>query len=181
MERHPSLRPSDVALALQLARAPGARYGDLARVLRLGVAEAHRGVRRLERAGLVMAGERRVDRQALEEFLVHGVRYVFAPVLGGEAAGVPTATGAPPLAGKLPAGLAVVWPSASGKARGRSLQPLYGGAPDAALADPWLHRALALVDVLRIGQLQERRQARALLDEDLATPAAGVEPARGGA
>jgi len=170
MERHPSLRPGDVAVGLQLARTPGAHYAALASVLRVGVAEAHRGVRRLEQAGLVMPGERRVDRQALVEFLVHGVRYVFAPVLGGEASGVGTAAAAPGLAGKFPAGAAVVWPYQGGKSRGRSLLPLYRGAPAAALEDPWLYRALALVDVLRVGQLQERRQARALLDEDLATP-----------
>ena len=79
-----------------------------------------------------------------------------------------TAAAAPGLAGKITAGVAVVWPYRDGKARGRSLLPLYRGAPAAALADGWLHRSLALVDVLRVGQLQERRQARALLDEDLA-------------
>ena len=108
-----------------------------------------------------------MDRQALVEFLVHGVRYVFAPVLGAETSGIATAAASPALAGKFPAGATVVWPHAEGKARGRSLVPLYRGAAAAALEDPWLYRALALVDVLRTGQLQERRQARALLDEDL--------------
>ena len=161
-----------MAVALQLARAPGARYADLARVLHLGVAEAHRGVRRLQLAGLVMPGERRVDRQALVEFLVHGVRYAFAPLLGAEASGVATAEAAPGLAGKFQAEGGVVWPHPEGKARGRSLVPLYRGGPAAALADPWLHRSLALVDVLRVGGLQQRRQARALLDEEL-----GARPA----
>jgi hypothetical protein len=147
-------------------------YAALAGLIRVGVSEAHRGVRRLELAGLVMPGERRVDRQALVEFLVHGVRYVFAPVLGAEASGVATAAAAPGLVGKFPGGAALVWPFPGGKSRGRSLLPLYRGAPAAALEDPWLYRALALVDVLRIGQLQERRQARALLDDDLAAPPA---------
>ena len=167
MERQPTIRPSDVAVALHLARTPEARYADVARVVHVGVAEAHRGVRRLQLAGLVLPGERRVDRQALVEFLVHGVRYVFAPVLGAETSGIATAAASPALAGKFPAGATVVWPHAEGKARGSSLVPLYRGAAAAALEDPWLYRALALVDVLRIGQLQERRQARALLDEDL--------------
>jgi len=162
-----TLRPSDVAVALWLARAPQAPYQALATALGLGLAEVHRGVRRLEVAGLVAPGERRVHRQALLEFLVHGVRYVFPPLLGAEERGVPTAAGAPALTGKLPAGPAVVWPDESGGGRGRSLLPLYRRAPRAALADDYLYRTLALVDVLRLGQLRERRLAQTLLDEDL--------------
>lgn len=81
MEGQLTLRPSDVAVAARLAQTPGARYQDLARGLQLGLAEVHRGVRRLERAGLLRPRERRVRRQALLEFLVHGVRYAFPPML----------------------------------------------------------------------------------------------------
>jgi len=124
-------------------------------------------VRRLEGAGLVVAGERRVNRQALLECLVHGVRYVFPAVLGAETQGVLTAASAAALAGKFAAAPAVVWPSAEAAGRGRGLLPLYGQAPRAALADEYLYRVLALVDVLRLGELRERRVAQGLLDEDL--------------
>lgn len=123
-------------------------------------------MRRLEGAGLVVAGERRVNRQALLEFLVHGVRYVFPAVLGAEGPGIPTAVTAPGLEGKFTAAPAVVWPDVEGATRGRSLVPLYGRAPKAALADGYLYRVLALVDVLRLGELRERRVAQGLLDED---------------
>lgn len=171
MSQQLSLRPSDVAVALHLARAPGAHYQVMARGLQLGVAEVHRGVRRLERAGLVQAPERRVNRQALLEFLVHGVRYVFPALLGLEGTGVPTAAAAPPLAGKIPGGPSAVWPDGEAKTRGITLVPLYRAAPRAALADDQLYRVLALVDVLRLGQLQERRLAQGLLDEALSGPA----------
>jgi DNA-binding Lrp family transcriptional regulator len=170
-DRQLSLRPSDVAVALWLAHAPGARYLDLARALGLGVAEAHRGVRRLEGAGLLRADERRVNRQAFLELLVHGVRYVFPALLGPAAVGVPTAAAAPPLRGRLPAGPVVVWPWADGKTEGRALVPLYRAAPRAALADDYLYRTLALVDTLRLGELRERRLAQNLLDEEM-SPAA---------
>lgn len=176
MDRQLTLRPSDVAVALQLARTPGAHYKDLAQRLHLGVAEVHRGVRRLERARLAQAGERRVNRQALLEFLVHGVRYVFPAVLGPEVQGVPTAALGPALAEKLPGGPTAVWPRAEGKTKGAGVVPLYGAAPDAALGDAQLHRALALVDVLRLGELRERRLAQGLLDEALSGPAAGGGP-----
>ncbi len=162
-----SLRPSDVAVALWLAHAPLAHYQVLASGLHLGLAEAHRGVRRLEAAGLVLVGERRANRQALLEFLVHGVRYVFPPLLGAEAQGILTGASAPMLAGRLPSAPAVVWAGAGGTAQGRSLVPLYPEAPRAALGDEYLYRVLALVDVLRLGQLRERRLAQGMLDEDL--------------
>ena len=171
MDRQPTLRPRDVAVALQLAWGPGSHYAVLAQALLLGLAEVHRGVRRLEAAGLLLAGERRVNRQALLEFLVHGVRYVFPAVLGREATGLPTAAGGPGLAGKLPAAPAVVWPTPDGKARGVALTPLYRAAPRASLQDERLYRALALVDVLRLGQIQERRQAQGLLDAELSATA----------
>jgi len=172
VEKQPTLRPSDVAVALQLARTPGAHYEDLARSLHLGVAEVHRGVRRLERARLVLTGERRVNRQALLEFLVHGVRYVFPAVLGPETQGMPTAAAAPSLAEKVAGGPVAVWQSAEGTTRGSSLVPLYGAVPRAAGEDEQLYRALALVDVLRLGELKERRLAQGLLDELLS----GVNP-----
>ena len=108
-----------------------------------------------------------MNRQALLEFLVHGVRYVFPAVLGAEAHGIPTAAAAPGLAAKIPGGPAAVWLDAEGKTRGVSLVPLYREAPRAAREDEHLYRALALVDVLRLGQLQERRLAQGLLDEIL--------------
>jgi hypothetical protein len=167
MEKQPTLRPSDVAVALRLAQTPGAHYETLARGLKLGLAEVHRGVRRLERASLVLPGERRVNRRALLEFLVHGVRYAFPAVLGPETRGVPTAAAAPALSGKLPSGASVVWPSTEGRVRGGSLVPLYEAAPRAALQDANLYRALALVDALRMGQVRERRLAEELLGDAL--------------
>ncbi len=108
-----------------------------------------------------------MNRQALLEFLVHGVRYVFPAVLGPETQGIPTAAAAPTLGEKIPGGPTAVWPQAEGKTRGASLVPLYRAAPHAALQDDHLYRALALVDVLRLGELRERRLAQALLDEGL--------------
>jgi len=171
VSQQPTLRPSDVAVALTLARAPGAHYLAMASIVRVGVAEVHRGVRRLERAGLVEARERRVNRQALLEFLVHGVRYAFPAVLGAETAGIPTAAAVPSVGAKIPKGPSAVWPEEKGAVRGIGLVPLYRAAPQAAQASEELHRALALVDVLRLGQLQERRLAQGMLDEYLSGPA----------
>lgn len=164
------LRPGDIPVALRLVLHPGELYEDLARALRLSLSAAHRAVRRLEAARLLLPGDRNPNRPALLEFLVHGVRYAFPAEAGAEVRGVPTAGALPEFKGEMPSGSNAVWPSLEGSARGPGLAPLYEGAPAAALADPRLHRLLALVDALRIGQARERRIAERLLRQDLELP-----------
>lgn len=158
-----SLRPGDLATALHLEHRPDALYGRVADALGMSLSAAHRSVQRLQLAGLLLPGSRRVNRSGLIEFLVHGARYAFPPTLGPEVRGVPTAGALPALRKDLPEGSGAVWPSAEGRSRGPALTPLYGGAPGAALRDERLHHLLALVDVLRIGQARERRIGETLL------------------
>lgn len=158
-----SLRSVDLGVALRLEHRPDERYEELARALVLSLSASHRAVKRLQQAGLLLPGSRRVNRSALLEFLVHGARYAFPPTLGSEVRGVPTAGALPGLREHLPAGPGAVWPSADGRSRGPALAPLYAGAPAAALHDERLHRLLAVVDVLRIGQSRDRRIAETML------------------
>lgn len=157
------LRAADLGVALRLEHRPDEHYEDLAGALGLSLSASHRSVRRLQSSGLLLPGARRVNRSALIEFLVHGARYAFPPSLGPEVRGVPTAGALPALRAHLPEGLGAVWPSADGTSRGPALAPLYAGAPAAALHDERLHRLLALVDVLRIGQARERGIAGTML------------------
>lgn len=62
----------------------------------------HRALERLAAAGLFDERHRRVNASQAEEFLVHGLRYVFPAVLEGESRGVPTAWAAESLAGGSP-------------------------------------------------------------------------------
>lgn len=55
-----------------------------------------------------------------------------------------------------------MWAYAKGSTKGDAL-PLYRTAPEAALADPALHRLLALLDALRMGRARERALAADLL------------------
>jgi hypothetical protein len=108
-------------------------------------------------------------RPALLEFAVHGVRYVWPAITGPVKRGVPTAFGAEPLLSQINStpGEAPVWAHANGTARGPSLSPIYRTAPQAALADPALHRLLALQDALRAGRARERSLAAKLLEKEL--------------
>mgnify|MGYP002378159350 FL=1 len=131
--------------------------GDLA----LSPSQVHASLKRLERSRLVDVQTGRPLLKAVEEFLIHGVKYAF-PVQRGEATrGMPTAHAAPPLSDQIAdsGDLPPVWPDAVGDVRGVTLEPLHKSAPKAARRDPVLHELLALIDALRDGRVRERQLA----------------------
>jgi hypothetical protein len=131
--------------------------------LSMSPSEVHAALKRAQAARLIHGPEMnsQPNFSAIEEFLVHGVKYAFPAEHGGSTRGVPTSYAAAPLnrliaAGKEPI---PVWPHPEGKKRGIALAPLYKTVPDAALRDPALYQKLALVDALRDGRIRERKLA----------------------
>lgn len=163
----PTLRPHDVvvALALHVWRDEPWTFHDLGRALRLSAGEVHKATRRLADARLYGARQRRAQAGPLADFVEHGVRYAFPPVLIGRTVGLPTAHSAPVFHGVLATadGAEVVWPDLDGAVEGEGLVPLYPGVPTAARADRRLYELLAVTDALRIGGARERREAGRLL------------------
>ncbi|MFT3926381.1 MAG: hypothetical protein QM778_27805 [Myxococcales bacterium] len=168
-----TLKPQDLLVLLKLAavgKAPWS-YASLAKSLYMSPSEVHAALGRAAHSGLYNRSERRPIRAALEEFVLHGARYAYAPVRAGVARGVPTSHAAPVLAGKIVSSsddLAPVWADEEGSVRGESIEPLYPSAPRAAREDPKLYELLALVDALRIGRARERKLAETLLRQRLA-------------
>jgi len=107
----------------------------------------------------------RVNTTALGEFLVYGLKYVFPPRRGSMTRGIATAWAAPVLGGRLLSGgeTEPVWPDASGKTKGLTLEPIYKTVPQAVKKDATLYGLLALVDAIRIGLARERAIATDLL------------------
>ncbi len=167
------LKPQELLVLLKASAHPARQFtfAALAQELSMSAAEVHASVKRATAAGLVNMrgkGDWSPVRSALQEFLVHGARYAFPAEAGPVKRGVPTAHGAEPLAGLLhDPGDAPVWAHPEGSARGPSISPIYRTAPQAALADPGLHRLLALLDALRIGRARERELATKLLADAL--------------
>jgi hypothetical protein len=95
---------------------------------------------------------------ALQEFLVHGLKYAFPAEHGEVTRGVATSYAAEPLKSEISGSndLPPVWPWRDGETRGVGLQPLYKKVPHAALRDPVLYQFLALVDAIRDGHARER-------------------------
>lgn len=167
----PSLRPQDVLVLIKLLSYQGTRP-PMAQVgvdLSISSSEVHAALKRLALSRLVSI-DRRAHRpllQAVEEFLVHGVKYAFPAKRGEVTRGVPTSYAAPPLNKRIEPGveLPAVWSFPEGQTRGVSLEPLYKTAPAAALRDPTLYEMLALIDALREGRARERKLAERELIE----------------
>jgi len=169
-----ALKPQDLLVLLKVAAHPPQRwtYAALGEALAISASEVHASVKRAVAAGLAVAparGEWAPVRPNLLEFIVHGVRYIWPASLGAVKRGVPTAFGAEPLASQLTVapGEAPVWAHPTGSAKGPAISPLYRTVPQAALADPALHRLLALLDALRTGRARERSLAAKLMEAEL--------------
>ena len=166
-----ALRPQDVLVVIKLAIQGETTwtYGALAHNLGMSPSEVHAAVRRSTHAGLLDPDGRRVNRKALLEFLIHGLRYVFAPERGGLTRGFVTGYAAPPLASRIAQGddLPPVWPDPDGPVRGEAFSPLYRSAPRAAQRDLKLYECLALVDAIRGGRARERKLAEECLRSTL--------------
>lgn len=164
------LKPQDMVVLLHLIDAsPKDRtFPRLAESLGISASEAHAAVKRAIKSGLLDAENRAVRREALREFLLHGVRYVFPGEWQGVSRGVPTSYAAPPLKSHFAAAdLPPVWPHPEGTARGEALIPLYKSAPSAALRVPQLYEWLVLVDAVRAGRARERSLALKEIDRRL--------------
>ena len=131
--------------------------------LALSASEVHAALKRLAASRLISndLNEGRPLLESVEEFLVHGLKYVFPPKRGGVTRGMLTSYAAPPLNAEINSGsdLPPVWPSPDGEHRGVSLEPLYKTVPIAARRDPILYEILALLDALRDGRAREKRLA----------------------
>jgi DNA-binding Lrp family transcriptional regulator len=159
------LKPQDIYVTLKIVAGSSRRapYSQLADELGMSSSEVHASVKRAQFARLLQ-GPQLLDRpnfSALEEFLVHGLKYAFPAERGEFTRGVPTSYAAEPLRGVIAPGSEPVpgWPYDDGRQRGVALEPLYRSAPKAALRDPVFYEYLVLADALRDGRVRERKYA----------------------
>ena len=157
------LLPQDVVVLVKLLgyRTGRPSIAHVAGELALSPSQVHASLKRLERSRLIDAQTGRPLLKAVEEFLIHGVRYAFPVQRGETTRGMPTAYAAPPLGDQIAdsGDLPPVWPDPHGEVRGATLEPLHRAAPKAARKDPALYELLALIDALRDGRVRERQLA----------------------
>jgi len=162
-----NLLPQDVLIMIKLvvSSREGWTYNRIAHELNMSPSMAHSGVKRAIQARLFDPNRKRPRRKALEEFLIHGMKYAFPPDIGSLTRGIPTAFASPAFEGHLsydPEEI-YLWPYAEGSHRGISFSPLYRSVPEIAMKDERLYSALGLVDALRLGRARESKLAEKLL------------------
>lgn len=157
------LKPQDIVILLKLVslKKRGWSYLSLAHDLFMSPSEVHAGIKRAKAARLMNLQRRMPVRKALEEYLVHGVKYAYPPSRGGFVRGMPTGYAASPLVGLIiqPDEPPPVWPYSEGKVRGQEFSPLYKSVPMAAASDDGLYELLALLDAIRDGRAREKNLA----------------------
>lgn len=161
-----NIKPQDILVLLKLV-ALGIKpwsFNSLSVELGMSASKVHGAVRRMLLAKLAKKQDDKVLPiiRNLEEFLLHGIQYVFVPEKGELNRGLPTAYAAPPLSSIIVSNNEPppVWPDANGEVRGESFSPLYKSAAVAARNDAGLYELLALVDAIRGGRAREREIAK---------------------
>ena len=145
----------------------------LSAALGVGKSEVSASLRRSIDVGMAnpdrKTGYLKANKQALLEFIVHGLKYVFPAKPAEIVRGLPTGFSAPMLEGKLQSlgDYILVWPYSHGNAKGQSVQPLFKSVPEAVLRDERLYAYLALVDAIRIGNPREANLAAKLFEKRL--------------
>jgi hypothetical protein len=126
------LKPQDVYVALKIVAAQSGRapYVQLAAELTMSPSEVHASVKRAQSCHLLHGPQRRnrPNFSALEEFLLHGLKYVFPPDRGELTRGIPTSYAAEPLRDLITQGdePSPVWPYEEGSQRGLGLNRCTG-------------------------------------------------------
>ncbi|MGO9020593.1 MAG: hypothetical protein ACLQVJ_19810 [Syntrophobacteraceae bacterium] len=157
------LKPQDILILIKLV-APGESewtYSSLGLELSMSPSEVHSGLRRAVAARLMDEQRRKPVKKALEEFLIHGVKYAYPPSRGGLTRGMPTSFAGPPLKDLIVSScqLPPVWPDPEGEQQGYEFSPLYKSVPKAAAKDYKLYELLVLVDAIRDSRAREREIA----------------------
>ncbi|HIT15791.1 MAG TPA: hypothetical protein IAA88_05330 [Candidatus Avimuribaculum pullicola] len=170
MKKHNGMRPQDIFILLKIISLHETNWLNIhiSRTLNISASEVSEALERCRIAKLIDSSKRRINVLALEEFLIHGIKYVFPVQLGTIARGVPTAFSASPIKDKIYQGSEVyVWAYKFGTVKGLTVEPLYKSIPEACLKDDKLYELLVIVDTLRIGRSRETEIAIAELKKIL--------------
>lgn len=155
------MRPQDIVILFKIiCYGQKSWYGkDLAAELALSPSEVSNSLDRSVMSGLLDNEKKKVRIQALLEFVIHGLQYIFPQRPSNLSRGIPTAHSHPFMKTHFTSNQQYVWPDPASEERGLSVQPLYPGIIQAVKKDEKLYLILALVDVLRLGKTREKKIA----------------------
>lgn len=162
-----NLKPQDVVILLKIIALGNDNWFHHTLALDLGMSQSEvtQSLNRSKYAGLIDTARKKVNRLAFNEFVLHGLSYVFPQQPGSIVRGILTAHSAEPLNKMIHSNEKYVWPYAKGLERGQSIQPLFNTVVEASLKDHELYELLTLVDALRVGKVRERELAKKELEK----------------
>jgi hypothetical protein len=158
------MKSQDIIVAIRLLILNGKKssFAELANFLKISVSEAHGAAQRLKESYFLDSFTGMIRKTALEEFLLHGIQYVFPASQDKPARGMLTGYSSPFMKDDFNADNSVeffVWPYSFGKDRGISIKPLYRTVPEICSKDKVLYHWLAVIDMLRMNRAREREVA----------------------
>jgi hypothetical protein len=161
MKKHNGMRPLDIVILLKITVKGESNWlnKDLANELGISASEVSESLNRSWLAGFLDETKKKLFRNALLEFLCHGLKYVFPQKPGELVKGMPTAHSASIANSTFPSDELYVWPYPQGTVRGQAIEPLYPSVPKAAEQDSSLYDLLAICDMLRVGRAREAKFA----------------------
>lgn len=159
MRNFHGIKAQDIILLMKLVVHPGMSQKDLAQELSISTAEISHGMKRLKVSQL-MNQDGSINKEAVIEFLVHGLKYIFPAEFGTLGAGIPTAYAKPAFKYvRYKKDDIYVWSHPQGNKRGIILKPIYPTLPDACLSDDQLYTLAALAEMIRMGRAREKNIA----------------------
>jgi len=166
------MRPHDIVILAKMLTLSNKTMSmaGMADCLQISQGEISKAMDRNAVAGLVSPDKTRVNKLALREFLIYGIKYVFPPLLGHSARGIATAHSASPVKEHINEGSEhYVWAYYKGTKRGNTIVPLYAKIPKIVENQPDLYEFLTIIDTLRVGKNREVEIAINELDKRLNT------------
>ena len=164
------MKPQDILVVLMLLsiRKDEWTQAQIADSLMISKAEMSQIFARLRTCGFLDLSKTHLQKLAIREFLIHGLKYVFPAKPGTKVRGIATAFSAPPIQKHITGnGDIYVWKSAKGNRRGIEIKPLYKTVPKIVNHLPGLYELLVITDTLRIGKVREVEIAISELDKIL--------------
>ena len=167
------LKPQDIVVVMKILAKGQQEWaqGSLAVELGMSASEVNAGIKRTCHSGLLRKKDGKVIpvKKSIEEFLIHGLKYVFPTERGEPTRGIPTSYASPFFKDALAqdSELPPVWPDPDGQVKGYALKPLYKCVPYAVKQDQVLYQYLTIIDALRSGRAREMSIAKKLLQQAL--------------
>jgi len=158
MKQHNGMRPQDITVLLKIIALKNNNWRniDLAYGLIISPSEVSEALNRCKITKLIDSEKKIVHINALTEFLIFGLKYVFPAQPGPIVRGMPTAHSASPIKEKISLGNdTYVWQDPDGSERGQIIEPLYKTIPQASRNDPSFYELMVIVDTIRIGRARE--------------------------